>query len=243
MRYQGDRPPIAEFFAVLANIGDINTESLERIDALSEHLTQLLPPDHQAYLAAEGAGKGSTESPVDRRRNLLRAAHDITRYHLVPLLNGQAMRFHMPYFEGCYRLRGRKMVVEPIPEDKPDQWVRREFWGLLNEVPFPFSRCAVCARVSVPPRKGKPRRYCSESCKGKGVPSAAKRPAYIRAQRRKRKKAELLDAERIVRAWPPEEQRRMLERAFPKKSRRQLHYLLKEVQPQPPVSEQAGKGK
>jgi len=96
--------------------------------------------------------------------------------------------------------------------------------------PFPFGLCPVCHKVFVQPSRGKPRRFCSDACKQKGIPSAAKRPRYALAWRHRVREREVANTRRILAAWPEERLRwQRLRRAFPKKSRRQLLYLVKQA--------------
>jgi hypothetical protein len=99
---------------------------------------------------------------------------------------------------------------------------------LFRTHPFPFGQCAVCGQVFVQAHRGKPRRYCSSSCRAKGMPSAAKRTGYMRTQRQRQRKRELDTAQRLRRkASSEQKQLELLGKEFPQKSRRQLLHLLK----------------
>jgi len=114
-------------------------------------------------------------------------------------------------------------------------------FDLIRERPFPFGMCAVCSTVFVQPHRGKRRRYCSGSCKAKGIPSATKRTEYAREYRHRKREAEILRTRRVLRAWPKQEQFAELRKQFPTKPHRELLYLLRRA----PVSqgESASKSK
>ncbi|MGH9428027.1 MAG: Scr1 family TA system antitoxin-like transcriptional regulator [Terriglobia bacterium] len=81
------------------------------------------------------------------------------------------------------------------------------------------------------PGRGKPRRYCSASCKAKGVPSAARRKEYKLRWQRKKRAEEVRRAQQAMRKTLDEhELMAALGKEFPKKSRRQLFHLLKRAQ-------------
>ena len=103
---------------------------------------------------------------------------------------------------------------------------------LFRTCPFPFGKCAVCGQVFVQLHRGKPRRYCSPSCRAKGMPSATKRTEYMRTQRHKKRKREIESTKQILRTVPRdvEKQLRALEPEFPEKSRRQRLHLIKRAQ-------------
>lgn len=103
-------------------------------------------------------------------------------------------------------------------------------WGAaVRRQRCPFGRCPVCGVVFVQPQRGKPRRYCSQRCKAKGVPSASKRTQYVREYRRQKREQEIQTARRVLRAWPKHEQFAQLEKQFPTKPRRELLYLIKKA--------------
>jgi hypothetical protein len=98
---------------------------------------------------------------------------------------------------------------------------------LLRHRPFPFARCPVCKQVFTHAGRGKPRKYCSESCKAKGIPSAAKRTEYQSMRRQRRRDEQLKLARRALRqARSQQEQIESLSKTFPQKSRRALVQLL-----------------
>ena len=120
-------------------------------------------------------------------------------------------------------------IKEKIVPAEASAWVFTSLILPLFETrPFPFGKCAVCGQVFVQARRGKPRRYCSSSCRAKGMPSAAKRTEYMRTQRQRQRKRDLDKAQRIIRkASSEQKQLELLGKEFPQKSRRQLLHLLK----------------
>jgi hypothetical protein len=91
----------------------------------------------------------------------------------------------------------------------------------------PFGRCPMCEVVFVQPDRGRLRRYCSERCKAKGIPSAAKRTEYVKQRRQRRRKEDIDTTRRVLRAWMKAEHYARLQKEFPRKSRRELLYLMK----------------
>ena len=121
-------------------------------------------------------------------------------------------------------------IEEKIAPAEASAWVFTNLiLPLFRTRPFPFGQCAVCGQMFVQLHRGKPRRYCSPSCRAKGMPSAAKRTEYMRTQRHKKRKREIERTQQILRTVPrdAEKQLRALEQVFPLKSRRQRLYLIK----------------
>lgn len=224
-----EEPPIrqaADFFARLASAGSIGQLNPEQRRSFAEELRRILQPivpaDRLPSLDAKATWRYS-----------LQIARELARQRILDLLAGQPAVVNRDYLPRVvFRLQGRR-VQEAVDKPTTVDGLYSVFLAVLRHDPFLFGQCAVCGTVFVLPKKGKPKRYCSASCKAKGVPSAAKRTEYARAQRHKRRRAEIRTTRRILRAWPREEQWEMLQKAFPRKSRRQLLFLLRQAKQEP----------
>jgi len=96
---------------------------------------------------------------------------------------------------------------------------------------FPFAWCIVCHNYFLRPERGRRPLFCSIRCKGKGVPSAARRTEYMRDYRHQKRAEELHLARLILRKRKTEvEQVVELGTQLPHKSRRALVQLLRQVQ-------------
>lgn len=213
----------AAFFAGLVSERSVDQLSTERKQALTQELRFIL----SAFVPA------AQLSPPDATNTwsyLLQQMRSLSQNVIVKLVEeGKATigRENLPRV--VYRLENRAVREEPKGPTEEDGLLLL-FHTCIRQTPFPFGQCAVCRKVFVLPKKGKPKRYCSPSCKAKGVPSAAKRTEYTRMQRHKRRHEEILTTRRILRVWPKDEQWEMLQKAFPRKSRRQLLFLLRQAQ-------------
>lgn len=91
--------------------------------------------------------------------------------------------------------------------------------------------CPVCGTVFMRQRLGKPRKFCSVSCRAKGIPSAKKRAEYTRNQRRKAKERESSIAREILdKTHSAIDRINLLRQAFPRKSLQQCRNVLKRVE-------------
>jgi hypothetical protein len=98
---------------------------------------------------------------------------------------------------------------------------------LLRKWPFPFGMCPVCDHVFAQAGRGKPRQYCSNRCKAKGIPSYARRSAYQSERRQRRRNEKLQLARDVIRQTQSEQgQLKELSKELPQKSRRALMQLL-----------------
>ena len=95
---------------------------------------------------------------------------------------------------------------------------------------FPFGVCRRkrCGKIFHVARKGRPRRFCSEYCKGRAIPSAANTSEYQRKSRRKRRAAEIERAWKAIEA-DPMNQLEALRREFPQGSLPRLRSLQRAV--------------
>jgi len=230
MEYRDDRQETAALFAELVNSKDENDMSPEQLRHFAEDLKQLLSPKYQAEFTPEAVQASPHNSLVNRERDLIRSVQLNTRRWLPHLLEGKGVTLDRPHSSVVYRLKGSRMVEELQPPRSKDEEISKKLFDLLKEKRFPFGLCIVCHKVFVQSNKGKSRRYCSEPCKAKGVPSAAKRTEYVREQRQKQRRQELRMVKDILRKWTEGERWQKLQKAFPKKTRRQLLYLMKKAQ-------------
>jgi hypothetical protein len=121
-----------------------------------------------------------------------------------------------------------KGIVEISPKSDV---VWRFLIPLLRQWPFPFGMCPVCDHVFAQAGRGKPRQYCSDRCKAKGIPSYARRSAY-QSERRQRRRDEKwqLARDAIREGQSEQEQIESLSKALPElKSRRACVQLLNKV--------------
>src|SRR5262245_12918280 len=247
MRTQ-DMQQAAEFFAGLANAPDWSaalaaqstTEAQEAAWKAGEQDRVALLPTFRRVIAVPLPSGVPFEDPYGIQDSALLQAlfmlQSRVRQTIVGLLTGQTVTFSDYTLTG--RLDGGVFVESFVPQEEEESdtfnaEVRTEakLHQLLRLQPFPFGLCPVCHKVFVQPGRGKPRRFCSDACKQKGIPSAAKRSGYALAWRHRVRDREVANARLILRAWPEERQRWLqLRRAFPRKSRRQLLYLIKQAQ-------------
>ena len=145
------------------------------------------------------------------------------------LLRGEPVRLLNPqHYLPCGVLQLPEYnVTVTLGEPKLHAHLGQAFLSLIQQRPFPFVLCRVCGNVFVQTGRGKRPRYCSSRCRARGIPSAAHRAAYLRSYRRKKRGGEARIARRIMRAWPKADHYAQLEKQFPRKSRRELLYILK----------------
>jgi hypothetical protein len=103
-----------------------------------------------------------------------------------------------------------------VTETVERQFVSPGILEALRQQPFPFGVC-LCGTVFVHPPIGKRRRFCSERCKARGIPSAAKRAEYARNLRQRRSNSAVL---------------LQLKRLFPNKSAGEIQRLANEAMKQ-----------
>jgi len=107
-------------------------------------------------------------------------------------------------------------------------WLR--FLPLLQLKPCPFVLCDQCSNPFVRADKGPTPKYCSKSCKDKSIPFASRRADYMRERRQTERAQQLRLARDAIRQDKIEqEQRELLSKALPQKSRRALVQLLNEA--------------
>jgi hypothetical protein len=116
-----------------------------------------------------------------------------------------------------------------------------ELLRFLHRKPFPLRRCRICKKVMVQAVRGKPKQYCSEVCRSKGIPFAAKRTEHVRERRREKRQEEIENVRRILQAWPEGEQWKMIHKVFPDKSRRALVQLVNKAKHQQQNETHVGK--
>ena len=215
----------AAFFSALLNAPSIDqlTESEWRVRA--QELRSLLQSVVQV--------RQLSPEPADQTWNyLLQETRSLAKKIILRLLEGRPAsvdRQHLPRL--TFRLHGRS--VEEVSEvSTTEDGLYALLLRIIRQDPFPFGQCPICRTVFVQLGKGKPRRYCTESCRTKGVPSAVKKTEYMRGYRQKHREREIEKVKRTIRAFPNgiEEQLAQLEKTFPRKSRRQRLYLLKQAQ-------------
>ena len=228
----------AEFFAGLAN-SNFNSEARneQAISRLAKECQQLC--EGLGYPLLEKLGEPFVDKwydTADRERRLRNIIEQVwataVRPSLHSLFDGETIVFTGPLTLAW--LNGRVLEEEPSFTTKgaglePEEYLQQLFYSLLYLRPFPFGRCQVCHKVFVHAPRGKPRKYCSENCKAKGIPAAANRTAYTSAYR-KRKQGREQEITRGVLQTLPEEALERLGKEFPKKSRRQLQSLVKRAQ-------------
>jgi hypothetical protein len=205
----------ARFFAGLASIPDLASLAIRQRLELMDELTTVVPEAR----------------PVTEI--VLRLAHKEARNRIVRLLEGDSVRTPI---ERRVSLRGRKIVAryEPLTGDRGPAFP--ELYQLLEPGLCPFGRCPQCENIFVQPGRGKPRRYCSDRCKAKGIPSASKRTFYARGYRRRRRQKETTIARRVIQASPKAAQFSQLRKALPRKKRGQIRWLLRVARlSRPPV--------
>lgn len=154
---------------------------------------------------------------------------------ITELLAGERIVLEGYYAIGELQDRALVVTLEPSlsPQERqsypsPMYVCRYKLQQLLRRRPFPFGVCEVCKRVFTQLERGQPRKYCSQTCAAKGIPSRKNRTTYIRDYRHRNREREIEKTARILRRWPDEKQYLpRLQKEFPKKSRRQLLYLVK----------------
>lgn len=262
-----NRQRTAAFFATLANIPDLAQLSIPERKALVSELARLQPrhvaearawaqeptPLSSSRRVGVSLGFGDSHAPIASEpfqfppkekeeialSNLLEITHNVARQTIRDLLAGRPARLPDP---GAWigQLQGRKVREHYEPRDSNEQ-LYPALLDILRQTPFPFGRCVVCCTVFLQPEgRGKPRRYCTDSCRAKGVPSAKKKTGYMRQHRQNLRERERLYAQRVVhkekekekekqRPLTLQERLRLWADEFPRKSTRQLLSLLKRV--------------
>lgn len=238
-------PAMAEaVFAELASITDEDVDELSDADQLLlekrlfADLRRVMPKEFgELWPHYKGAARNTepdgTPPAVIRqiaRSNLVYAERTSSRDLILRLVH-----------DGKYRLgRGTVFLQRKGRVVERDLRLRRThrtlIVGKLEELarqqPFPFGQCRVCDRIFVQARRGKERRYCSDRCKARGVPSAPKRTEYTRIHRQRKRAKEVAEACHVIGPVRRDAQYARLERRFPKKSRPALLYLLKRAREQ-----------
>ena len=231
----------AEFFAKLANqnadenfflaedLHDSLVEECKRVCiALGYPLEQYFPEEF-----------GDPGEEVAEEWDMEATVTALWREHVWPTLRDLFKREVVPFpgqpSSAYLEADRRTLVEEPFLSDtdivlKPDEFLIARFYQLLRSSPFPFGQCRFCPKVFLQSRKGKPRKYCSATCKQKGIPSAATRTADIRERRREHRRREIEQTRQILQRWPEERGYwPRLQKEFPRKSRRELLYLSKQA--------------
>jgi len=223
----------AEFFARLANLEALTYLLDEERDSLVNELSRLMPELGErlrSQLPKENRLSLGFDISVERRalEIWLEVTHQVGRKQILTLLDGETITVPDPG-ERMWHLKDRKVAELYKPREEQQRLYPLLIETLQHE-PFPFGRCARCRRVFVQPGRGKPRRYCSESCKVRGIPSASKRTEYKRLQRQRAREREIATAQRIIRkVSSAQKQLELLGKEFPQKTPRQRRRLLEKA--------------
>jgi hypothetical protein len=94
---------------------------------------------------------------------------------------------------------------------------------------FPFATCCErkCHRVFVAAKRGRPQKYCSATCKARGIPSSAKRAEYVKNYRDRERDKLVRRVQSITRGCKKSARYERLKRDFPGRPRKSLLYLLR----------------
>jgi hypothetical protein len=238
-----------EFFAKLVSIADMDAlpeeaklELLRELRSifgrtLEEMLYGRMVSEYEELVASSTFGgdespealhfKRVGEARSEASRRTLKHFHGQARNLILGLVAGASVLLPPTQTRSVARLKGRRLV-----ETKAELDIWSPLLDLLRQRPFPFGRCKreSCGRVFFQAGRGKPRSFCSERCKAKGIPSAAKRTEYARTRRRRKRQREIEVAKNVLRGAPKEERFARLQRAFPQKTRQQLLYLRKRTE-------------
>jgi hypothetical protein len=97
---------------------------------------------------------------------------------------------------------------------------------------FGFGVCelAQCRRIFARSRRGRPQKYCSAACKGRGVPSAKKRSKYVAAYRAKRREEDLRRVCDLLKRCRREDRYAFLRRTFPGRAAKSILYVIKRAE-------------
>jgi len=185
------------------------------------------------------------------REYLVRQLHAHLAKYVRPFLQGKEVLIQPwpPHFEYHPRLEIRLNRNEDgtlrqhweIPQQTAAAYTLKDMRRKIDSIIFTFLKdsdtlrylnvCPVCGTVFMRQRLGKPRKFCSVSCRAKGIPSAKKRAEYTRNQRRKAKERENSIAREILdKTHSAIDRINLLRQAFPRKSLQQCWNVLKRVE-------------
>lgn len=121
------------------------------------------------------------------------------------------------------------IVATVYSQDSLSDLFWQGFLPLLQRKPSPFVICEwwQCMKPFVRKDKGVTPKYCSPSCKERGIPFASRRAEYMRKRRQSEHEKQLqLAWDAIRKGQSEEEQIALLSKALPQKSRRACVQLL-----------------
>jgi hypothetical protein len=95
---------------------------------------------------------------------------------------------------------------------------------------FAICRLAKCRRIFARSRRGRPQKYCSAACKGRGVPSAKKRSTYVTGYRARRREEDLRRVCDLLKQCRREDRYALLRRIFPGRPAKSILYVMKQAE-------------
>jgi len=97
---------------------------------------------------------------------------------------------------------------------------------------FPFGVCRQrkCRKIFARNGRGRPQKYCSAACKGRGVPSAKKRSKYVAAYRARRRAEDVRRISALLEHCKREDRYALLRRTFPGRPAKSILYVMRQAE-------------
>jgi hypothetical protein len=130
------------------------------------------------------------------------------------------------------RRAGGRIVWDLTSAERNDPTAAAALLAVTTDGGFGFGVCrlAECRRIFARSRRGRPQKYCSAACKGRGVPSAKKRSTYVTAYRARQREEDLRRVLDVLKQCRREDRYAILRRIFPGRAAKSILYVMRQAE-------------
>jgi hypothetical protein len=229
------------FFADLANIRPVKGLAANEIDQVVDRFrTELIAMLRGAPLTVINKiraipREALLEKLTLRQRQFKELLDDVLGTALSgrPAVPIGADVIHPVKLETVLRRSGERVLLERRSAEVEDLTAAALLDVTATEGRFPFGICRQrdCRRVFARTVRGRPQKYCSPTCKGRGVPSAAKRAEYVKNYRKRKREEEIRRARSVFRQCRNRSDAfRRLKKIFPGRPAKSILFLMRLAQ-------------
>jgi hypothetical protein len=231
-----ERTPLRSFFAELANMGSARDLPPDQVDQVLDKFRNELNAMTGGAVTSLVAGM-----PRDRLLDHLCLRQKQFKELLAEILRAVwlSARSVSPIgsdIEHPIRLKMRRSADRDSWETvsaELDDLTAAALLAVTRDRRFAFGVCPLpsCRRIFARSDRGRPQRYCSVACKGRGIPSARKRSKYVSAYRARRREDDLRRVCALLeRSRRRDESYALLKRTFPGRPRKSILYVMRRAE-------------
>jgi hypothetical protein len=128
--------------------------------------------------------------------------------------------------------RSGAQISWEIASAEPEDLTAAALLTVTNNRKFAFAVCRLpsCRRILARSVRGRPQKYCSAACKGRGVPSAKKRSNYVTAYRARRREQDLRRVAALLEHCKREDRYALLRRTFPGRPAKSILHVMRRAE-------------